>query len=121
MKLYIWQGDERNLGRFGAVKKGDPLAMTEAEAAYVEQHKDKNYRRAKGQEVIAADAPEHLRKAADTAVISALELRQLNHDGLVKRCERMKANNIPICFKLASSRQDLIAAILLAERHSGVN
>src|SRR4051812_44858643 len=118
MKLYFWQGGETNLGRFGTVNKGALLCMTEAEAEYVEKHKDKNFRRAKGNEIVAAAAPDSLKKANDPAVIGALELRQANHDNLLARCERMKAAGIPIDFKVRSSRTELIAAICMAERNT---
>jgi hypothetical protein len=112
---FIFRGEDQNVGRFGWVRKGDTLTLTDHEADYVERNGDANLERVtaktkavksnlveitdkmSGDERVAAEAANkaeaervaQLAKANDEKRIDAIDIKEKKYDELVELAEKM--------------------------------
>ncbi len=98
MNAMKYNGPEVNLGRFGPVKKGDVLLLTEREAECV--HDDKRF------QPVDAKVP----KASATAV-KRQEIAEMNREELVAYCEQIKAVDPTFSYKKDMDHQTLLAKV----------
>lgn len=87
-------GDDCNLGRFGAVRKGDVILLTEQEAAMVTRDKDKRYTRLDGGK--KPKPADHLIDI-DPAKMTPLQMEEANIENQkeIQRQEQLASENDP--------------------------
>jgi hypothetical protein len=116
MKLFFWNGQPTNLGRFGTVRKGSPLLLTDGEAEYVVKHRDRNYRPGGNGEKLPKDISDQLMRENHPENVQTIELNDLTFDELVKRADELKAQGYAVDHKVRSSRRNILCAIQNALR-----
>lgn len=94
MKTFQWLGEDCNLGRFGAVRKGDILNLTEQEAAMVKNDRDKRY-----VQVGEGKQPKPISHliTIDPAKMTPLQMEQAHIENMEeeRRLERLKSETDP--------------------------
>jgi len=139
MNKYIYDGADINLGRFGAVRKGDVLLLTDREADTVDR--DKRFKPVRGTEPkagqfvpvtdkmtpeqrAAAEASnkaekerlDELSKANNAATVEVNELREKSWSELVEVAEKINAEGkTKIEFSKRTSKAALIRDIMRAK------
>jgi len=146
MTKFLFKGEEVQLGRFGFVKKGDVLLLTEQETTCIIRDQDKRFEvytpkpgtpKPKGNLIpitdkmtgaereaaekankIEAQRLDQLAKANDENTVIVEEIRAMTYDGLVELAERMndEAKSEVVSFSRKTSKSDLIRLILEARR-----
>ncbi len=95
---FEFQGPLTNLGRFGLVKKGDVLLLTDHEAACIKD--DKRFKQ------VAAKVPD-----ADKKKVEQLSVSEMNHDQLVEYCEAIRKVDPTFQFRRDSEHAVLLASV----------
>lgn len=125
MQTYIWRGEETNLGRFGNVKAGDVLELTQHESDYVTANKDKRFVPHNGKPVELPPLPEDekLRKAEiarrealagaqDRGRLAIQEIREMNRSELLKKVEFLNEAGAQIRFAPNEETGRILALVL---------
>ena len=111
MKFFTYIGKSCRLGRWGEVKRGDPIAMSNAEAAYVERVGSKDFKPLKVDSLPAGAAPNLVREA-DPGRVEMMDFREMSWNDLANYCAKLK-----IPFSIKSSKAGLIQSIMQQRRN----
>lgn len=127
---YVWNGDETNLSRFGSVKKGDVLTLSEHEHNYVQKNGDRRYKfvkdESKIEEVPLPEDPvereaeikrrELLAKSADEDSLHAQTLREMSLADLIGY-----GKSLGLKLEATSDREHILATVLAADGNAKRN
>lgn len=112
MKQYVYLGKPTNLGRFGAVKSGDLLVLTEAEArSVISDARFSLYGPKAGVPDVRPDRKAHAAQN-DPDRVRALEIEQMNRDQLVDY-----ARTLGITVRPRTTHRELFLEVALALRN----
>ena len=121
MKTYRYSGAEGNLGRYGFVKPGDILSMTELESRHIQG--DKRFTEVDAAKAKLPPLPTDPKAKADeeerrlsvaqrnTAVTPAAELAELGRPELLQRIQALRSAGYQIDVKESDDKKTLIRAI----------
>lgn len=104
MKVFEFRGETVNLGRFGKVKAGDTLVLTDQEANDIRA--DKRFKPVKQAEVAPADA----RK------VEVLQVQELDPAEARKRLDALQAKGKAVDVRKTANHPQMVKAILEAEQ-----
>lgn len=128
MQAFVFNGNNVNLGRFGAVKLGDPIMLTEREAAaVVDAHDDRFVPLELGQQLLTKGSSkdpnetsrrDRLAQECDKGHVAELELKEMSGENIRELAREARALDPHMSDPKGADQRSVLIALLANRRRA---